>query len=204
MERKDHWEKVYQTKELAEVSWYEPLPETSLRLISELTPSRDAAVIDIGGGDSLLADHLLELGYTNITVLDISMAAIERAKVRLSTKAIQIKWIVSDMLLFSGDGEFDIWHDRATFHFLNEAQDKDIYLQMVNNHLKAEGYLVMSTFSLNGPEKCSSLPVQQYSEDSLNDFFNRYFKKIKCFIKDHETPFQTFQQFIVCVFRKNS
>ena len=203
MERKDHWEKVYQTKELAEVSWYEPLPETSLRLISQLAPSRDAAIIDIGGGDSLLADHLLDLGYTNITVLDISMAAIERAKVRLGTKAIQIKWILSDMLLFTSTGKYDIWHDRATFHFLNKARDKEIYLQMVNNHLKAEGYLVISTFSLNGPEKCSSLPVQQYSEDSLNDFFNRYFKKIKCFIKNHKTPFQTLQQFIVCVFRKN-
>ncbi|MES2060329.1 MULTISPECIES: class I SAM-dependent methyltransferase [Mucilaginibacter] len=203
MERKDHWENVYQTKQLLEVSWFEPIPETSVKIIEELGLSTDAAIIDIGGGDSLLADHLLALGYTNISVLDISSAAIERAKFRLGPKAVLIKWIVSDMLLFNGTEKFDVWHDRATFHFLTDPQDQQLYLYTVNKNLKDDGYLVLGTFSVKGPEKCSNLPVQQYSELTLTRLFSRYFKKINCFIKDHTTPFQTLQQFIFCVFQKN-
>jgi 2-polyprenyl-3-methyl-5-hydroxy-6-metoxy-1,4-benzoquinol methylase len=202
-ERKDHWERIYQTKQLSEVSWYEPVPETSLMLIAELKLPKDAAIIDIGGGDSLLADHLLDLGYTNITVLDISAAAIERTKLRLGPKALHIKWIVSDMLLFNGTEKFDLWHDRAAFHFLTDLQDQQIYLSTVNKNLKDHGYLVVSTFSIDGPEKCSNLPIQQYSETTLAKFFSRYFKKLHCLVKDHLTPFQTIQQFVFAVFQRN-
>ncbi|WP_345948876.1 class I SAM-dependent methyltransferase [Mucilaginibacter sp. PAMB04274] len=203
MERKDHWENVYQTKQLSEVSWYEPIPQTSLNIIDELGLPADAAIIDIGGGDSLLADHLLALGYTNISVLDISSAAIEKAKLRLGPKADLVKWIIRDMLLFNGTEKFDVWHDRAAFHFLTDPQDQQLYLSTLNKNLKDDGYLVIGTFSLNGPEKCSNLPVQQYSELTLTRLFSRYFKKINCFIMDHATPFQTLQQFIFCVFQKN-
>lgn len=120
MNRKDHWEKIYQTKPLSEVSWYKPVPETSLSIIIGLKLSKDAAIIDIGGGDSLLADHLLKLGYTNITVLDISASAIERAKQRLNEKPALVNWIVSDMLLLDSEFKYDLWHDRAALHFLTE------------------------------------------------------------------------------------
>lgn len=203
MERKDHWENVYQTKQLSGLSWYEPIPQTSINIIKEFGLSTDAAIIDIGGGDSLLADHLLALGYTNISVLDISSAAIERAKLRLGPKAVLVKWIISDMLLFNGTEKFDVWHDRAAFHFLTDPQDQQLYLYTVNKNLRDDGYLVIGTFSLNGPEKCSNLPVQQYSELTLTRLFSRYFKTINCFIKDHTTPFQTLQQFIFCIFQKN-
>lgn len=203
MERKDHWENIYQTKPLSEVSWYERVPQTSINIMEELDLPKSAAIIDIGGGDSLLADHLLALGYTNISVLDISSAAIERAKLRLGPKAVLVKWIISDMLLFNGAEKFDVWHDRAAFHFLTDPQDQQLYLSTVNKNLKDDGYLVLGTFSVNGPEKCSNLPVQQYSELTLIMLFSRYFKKIKCYIKDHVTPFQTMQQFIFCIFQKN-
>jgi 2-polyprenyl-3-methyl-5-hydroxy-6-metoxy-1,4-benzoquinol methylase len=203
MEGKDHWENIYQTKQLSEVSWYEPIPQTSLNIIDELGLSADVAIIDIGGGDSLLADHLLALGYTNISVLDISSAAIERAKMRLGPKAVLVKWIISDMLLFNGTEKFDVWHDRAAFHFLTKPQDQQQYLYTANKNLKEEGHLVLSTFSVNGPDKCSSLPVRQYSETKLTNLFIRYFTKIKCFIKHHTTPFQTMQPFIFCIFQKN-
>lgn len=204
IERKEHWEKVYQTKRLSEVSWYEPIPYTSLKIINDLSLSKSAAIIDIGGGDSLLADHLLERGYTNITVLDISSAAIERAKLRLGPKACSIKWIESDMLLFNATEKFDLWHDRAAFHFLTDPRDQQIYLNKSNENLKENGYLVTGTFSLKGPEKCSSLRVQQYSEITLQKIFNHFFKKIECFEADHFTPVQTLQTFIFCIFKKKS
>ncbi len=202
-DRKDPWEKVYQSKPLTETSWYEPVPETSLDIISGLKLPKDAAIVDIGGGDSLLADHLLALGYSNITVLDISSAAIERAKLRLGKKAVLVNWITSDMLLFNGAEKFDLWHDRAAFHFLTDPQDQQLYLYTVNKNLKENGYLVLSTFTLNGPEKCSNLPVQQFSEITISDLFSRYFKKINCFTKEHSTPFHTLQQFLHCIFQKS-
>ncbi|RFZ83047.1 class I SAM-dependent methyltransferase [Mucilaginibacter terrenus] len=202
MDKKEHWEKVYQTKSLTEVSWYEPAPETSLNIIASLKLCKNAAIIDIGGGDSLLADHLLALGYTNITVLDISAAAIERAKLRLGPRAALVKWIIRDMLLFTGSEKFDLWHDRATFHFLTDLQDRHIYLDIVNRNLKVKGYLIVSTFALDGPEKCSNLPVHQFSESTLFDVFGLYFTKINCFEKEHPTPVLTLQQFLYCTFQK--
>jgi trans-aconitate methyltransferase len=125
---KKHWDEVYETKPLSEVSWYEPVPETSLQLINKLNLPKDAAIIDIGGGDSLLVDYLLGQGYTDITVLDISDKAIERAKRRLSNKAEQVKWIVSDILQYKTQQKYDLWHDRATFHFLTNQQDCQTYI----------------------------------------------------------------------------
>jgi 2-polyprenyl-3-methyl-5-hydroxy-6-metoxy-1,4-benzoquinol methylase len=200
-ERKQHWEAVYQTKQLTEVSWYEPIPETSLSIIKLFKLPKNAAIIDIGGGDSLLVDYLLKLGYTNVTVLDISAKAIDRAKERLGEKAPKVRWIVKDIIDFNPDEKYDLWHDRATFHFLINKEEQDKYLNIVHQHLTTDGYMVLSTFSEEGPEKCSGLPVQQYTENSLPKLFAQYFDKIKCFTKMHVTPFHTIQSFVFCSFR---
>ena len=202
MNKKEHWEKVYSTKQLNEVSWYQPTPEVSLRFIEELAIPKDAAIIDIGGGDSLLADHLLESGYTDISVLDISAAAIERAQKRLGEKARQIHWIVSDITEFKPERQYDFWHDRATFHFLTTDNDIETYLRISQQAIRKNGKLLVGTFAENGPEKCSGLPVKQYSEESMSATIRRWFEKIKCLHTDHLTPFNTIQHFLFCSFRK--
>jgi 2-polyprenyl-3-methyl-5-hydroxy-6-metoxy-1,4-benzoquinol methylase len=198
---KQHWENVYHAKQLTELSWYEPIPETSLSIIKLFKLPKDSAIIDIGGGDSLLADYLLMLGYTNITVLDISEKSIEKAQARLGERALLVKWIVKDILDFAPCQKYDLWHDRATFHFLINQNEQDRYLNMAHQYLTPGGYMVLSTFSEEGPDKCSGLPVQQYSENSLPDLFAKYFEKIKCFTKMHVTPSYSIQSFVFCSFR---
>jgi len=200
--RKNHWENIYETKSLEEVSWYQPTPETSLEFIQNLSLEKDASIIDIGGGDSFLVDHLLESGYTNITVLDISEKAIERAKERLGKNAEKVKWIVSDITKFEPAEKYDIWHDRAAFHFLTDDNDISAYLEIAGKAVKQNGRLFIGTFSENGPKKCSGIEIRQYSEDSLSETFGSEFRKINCFTVDHKTPFDTVQNFIFCSFRK--
>jgi 2-polyprenyl-3-methyl-5-hydroxy-6-metoxy-1,4-benzoquinol methylase len=200
-DRKQHWENVYQTKQLTEVSWYEPVPETSLSIIEIFKLPKDAAIIDIGGGDSLFIDNLLALGYSNITVLDISANAIERVKERLREQARQVKWIVKDIIDFSPGQKYDLWHDRATFHFLVSKNEQDKYLEIVHQCIVPGGYMVLSTFSEEGPKRCSGLPIHQYSENTLSDLFAGYFEKIQCFTKIHVTPSHSTQNFVVCSFR---
>lgn len=202
MNRKEHWEKVYTTKTASEVSWYQPVPGESLQFIKELQIPKDAAIIDIGGGDSLLADHLLTLGYTDITVLDISAAAIERAKQRLGSAAGSVKWIVEDITAFKPERQYDCWHDRAAFHFLTGEEEVNRYLAIAGSAISPGGKIIIGTFSENGPEKCSGLPVQQYSETSLTARIKKWFEKIRCVQKEHITPFNTIQQFIFCSFKK--
>lgn len=199
-DKKQHWENVYQTHPLTQVSWYEPIPDTSLSMINQFKVPKDSAIIDIGGGDSLLVDYLLMLGYTNVTVLDISAKAIERAQARLGERAAFVKWLVSDVLELNPTERYDVWHDRATFHFLTDLCEQQKYLDMVHR-LTPNGYMVLSTFSTDGPEKCSGLPVQQYTENTLSDLFARYFEKIRCFTKMHVTPFNTIQSFVFCSFQ---
>lgn len=201
-DKKAHWEKIYQTKSLHEVSWFQPKPETSLQFFGEFKVSKDAKIIDIGGGDSLLVDHLLDLGYTDITVLDISEAALTKAKTRLGNKAGLVKWIEADAATFVSNVQYDFWHDRAAFHFLTSAQEIEHYLQTVQHSISPNGILVMGTFSEQGPEKCSGIQIKQYSEKSMSDLLTDFFEKIKCITVDHRTPFETIQQFIFCSFRK--
>ena len=200
-DKRQHWEKVYQHHKLTEVSWYEPIPDTSLSIIQNFKLPKDAAIIDVGGGDSLLVDYLLLLGYTNITVLDISSVAIERAKARLGEKAPLVKWVVSDVLSHTAGKVYDLWHDRATFHFFTTGDEQQQYLSRAHSCLRPEGYMILSTFSTTGPETCSGLSVQQYSEHSLADAFGRYFEKIRCITKLHTTPWHVIQDFIYCSFR---
>lgn len=203
MNRKDHWEKVYQNKQLNEVSWYQPTPQVSLDFIQELEIDRHAAIIDIGGGDSFLTDHLLEAGFTNLTVLDISAAAIDRAKKRLGEKAGRVKWIVSDITRFNPETRYDFWHDRATFHFLTTEEEIEQYLRISQSALNNGGKILIGTFSTDGPEKCSGLPVKHYSEESLGTLIRNWYEKIKCIYTDHLTPFNTIQHFLFCSFKKN-
>ncbi len=201
-DKKAHWEKIYQTKSLHEVSWFQPKPETSLQFFGEFKVPKDAKIIDIGGGDSLLVDHLLDLGYTDITVLDISEAALTKAKTRLGNRAGLVKWIEADAATFVSDVQYDFWHDRAAFHFLTSAQEIEHYLQTVQQSISPNGILVMGTFSEQGPTKCSGIQIKQYSEKSMSDLLTDFFEKIKCITVDHRTPFETIQQFIFCSFRK--
>ncbi len=201
-DRKKHWETIYQTKELSELSWFEDKPQISLDFIEEFNPPLTARIIDIGGGDSLLVDHLLDLGYQDITVLDISEAALERAKNRLGDRAQQVTWIVADAASFKPSVKYDFWHDRAAFHFLTRESEISSYLQTVQQSLTANGILVIGTFSERGPAKCSGIEIKQYSEESMAERLRQFFQKINCKTVDHTTPFQTSQNFVFCSFRR--
>lgn len=202
MNKKEHWEKVFKTKPLNEVSWYEPVPETSLAFLKESKIPKTAKIIDIGGGDSFFVDHLLKLGYTDITVLDISKAALDRAKLRLKDNAEFVKWIVADAANFLAPESYDFWHDRAAFHFLTEQQGISNYIETAQKHLNKSGNLVIGTFSETGPKKCSGLEIKQYSETSLTKLFKVSFEKIRCIRIDHKTPFETNQNFVFCWFKR--
>lgn len=199
---KQHWESIYEKKSLMEVSWYEPIPETSLSFIEECYLLKDAAIIDIGGGDSFLAENLFRKGYNNLSVLDISGKALKRARTRMGKDAGKIQWIERDVLKFNPDQQYDLWHDRAAFHFLTNTPNKETYIQTAHKAIKDNGYLLLGTFSNNGPDKCSGLPVQQYSEESLTSLLEPYFKKLKCIRQKHPTPFRTTQDFLFCIFKK--
>ena len=202
MSKKEHWENVFSNKQENEVSWYQPVPKTSLTFIENLKLSKDAKIIDIGGGDSYLIDALLEKGYTNLFLLDISEQAIIRIKKRLGTKASKVTFIVSDILDFVPLTNFDVWHDRASFHFLTEPHDIEKYKVIVSKALKTKGKLILGTFSDQGPKKCSGLDITQYNEASITQLFKSDFEKTACVIEDHQTPFDSIQNFIFCSFIK--
>ncbi len=204
MNRKEHWDRVYTTKPFNGVSWYQARPDVSLEFVRELDIAKTEAIIDVGGGDSFFVDHLLALGYTHITVLDISAAAIERAKLRLGELAGMINWVVSDITEYQPDRKFDFWHDRAAFHFLTTEEQVNKYLATANRALSPSGKMVIGTFSESGPEKCSGLPVKKYSESSLDHLLGKWFQKIKCIHTDHLTPFNTIQNFLFCSFKKTT
>lgn len=199
-ERTDHWQKVYATKQPGEVSWTQVIPDTSLAFIHSFGVNKNAAIIDIGGGDSKLVDYLLNEGFEDITVLDISAHALKRAQARLGEQAQKVKWIVADITNFVPDRKYDVWHDRATFHFLTTDEQVATYLSIARNAV--QGYLVIGTFSEEGPEKCSGLHVKQYNEASLQEQMRKGFEKIRCVTEDHKTPFNTIQNFLFCSFKR--
>lgn len=201
-DRKKHWEHIYQTKELEDVSWFQQTPEPSLDFFKQLYVPRTAKIIDIGGGDSFLVDHLLDLGYQDISVLDISEFAINRAKQRLGERAAKVKWVVADAATFEPNEKYDFWHDRAAFHFLTAKNDIDNYIATAVNAISQNGILVIGTFSEQGPTKCSGIAIKQYSEDTMTNLFQNDFEKINCIAIDHKTPFDTIQNFVFCSFRK--
>ena len=202
MNKKEHWEKVFATKQETEVSWFQKKPETSLDFFKNNAIPKDAKIIDIGGGDSHLIDNLLEMGYINLYLLDISENAINRIKKRLGRKASQVTFIISDVLEYKPEIKFDVWHDRASFHFLTSPEDIATYSDIVTHALNDKGYLFLGTFSENGPLKCSGLEISQYSEAKFKKIFENDFDLKMSFTQDHQTPFETVQNFIFCTFQK--
>ena len=200
--RKKHWETVYETKRPEEVSWTQEIPKTSLDFISSFDVNKYAKIIDIGGGDSKLVDYLLDKGFENITVLDISEKALEKAKKRLGKKAENVNWVVSDIIEFEPNTTFDIWHDRATFHFLTTSEQVSKYMETARKAVN--GFMTIGTFSENGPTKCSGLEIKQYTEQTLTNELKNGFEKIRCVTEDHKTPFNTIQNFLFCSFKRKT
>ncbi|HET8839396.1 MAG TPA: class I SAM-dependent methyltransferase [Flavobacteriaceae bacterium] len=200
--RKKHWENIYKTKKPTDVSWYQPNPETSLHFLAQCHIPLDAKIIDVGGGDGFFVDHLLDLGYTDISVLDISETSLERAKKRLGDRAAQIKWIIADAGNFKPTEKYDFWHDRAAFHFLTKEQEIRNYVETTKENININGILVIGTFSEEGPKKCSGIEIKQYSEKSMSERFIPFLEKINCTNIDHQTPFDTIQNFVFCGFRR--
>lgn len=201
-DRKKHWEKIYQTKALDEVSWFQRVPVISLGFLKEYEISKTARIIDIGGGDSLLVDNLIDLGYQNITVLDISETSLERAKGRLGDDAEKVNWIVADAANFNPYDKYDFWHDRAVFHFLTNEEEINNYIGTLQRSINKDGILVIGTFSEQGPTKCSGIEIKQYSETSLTQLLKNSFERIKCVTVNHITPTGAAQNFIFCIFKK--
>ena len=202
MERKKHWETVFETKSPEEVSWTQVIPQTSLDFIHSFGEDKSVSIIDVGGGDSHLVDCLLDEGYTNITVLDISSNALERVKSRLGDRARNVHWIVSDIVEFKPDTQYDIWHDRAVFHFLTETSEIQSYVDLVGKTVNKN--MVIGTFSDRGPLKCSGLHISQYCDIELKQKFTENFEAISCLNVDHTTPFDTVQNFTFCSFTKRT
>ncbi|HEY5371190.1 MAG TPA: class I SAM-dependent methyltransferase [Hanamia sp.] len=197
-----YWETIYHTKAEDAVSWFQPYPKVSMEFIQLFNLPLSANIIDIGGGDSHFAEALIDKGYKNIWVLDISSTAIERAKQRLGNKASNVHWIVLDITEFNPPVQFDFWHDRAAFHFLTVKKKIDKYVSIAETAIKKNGFLVLGTFSESGPEKCNGLEVRRYTEASMSGRFEICFDRIKCIHKDHKTPFNTIQNFLFCSFKK--
>ena len=200
--QKSHWEKVYQTKAPDAVSWYTPHLDTSLKLIQRATQDKNAAIIDVGGGEATLVDDLVAGGYERISVLDISQTAIDVARKRLGTAGAHVAWYCSDITSATlPEAYFDVWHDRAVFHFLTQEQDRVNYVRQVMRSVKHGGHVIISTFGPEGPEKCSELDVVRYDANGLHDEFGRSFQLIESSTEVHKTPFGTTQQFLYCFCR---
>ncbi|MDE3185060.1 MAG: methyltransferase domain-containing protein [Bacteroidota bacterium] len=197
-----HWDNIYDTKAEDEVSWFQPYPKTSMEFLELFNLPLHANIIDIGGGDSHFVDALIDKGYQNIWVLDISVHAIERAKERLREKASKVHWIISDITEFKPPVQYDLWHDRAAFHFLTTEEKINKYVSLAEQAIKQNGYLILGTFSETGPDKCSGLDVKKYSETSMSARFEIAFDRIKCIHENHSTPFNTVQNFLFCSFKR--
>lgn len=202
MDTKTYWENIYATKARDRVSWYRAHLETSLGLIERSARDRSASIIDVGGGESTLVDDLLARGFQNVTVLDVSQVAIEATKKRLGRDADRVRWLVADATQVELEPKaYDVWHDRAVFHFLTDAQQRLAYIRQVVRSVISGGHVIVSTFGPEGPTKCSGLDVVRYDADSLHDEFGSRFQLVDSSKEIHETPFGTTQQFLYCYCR---
>jgi len=197
----NRWEDVYRSKEEAETSWFEDRPQVSLDLIAETGAGKDAAIVDVGAGSSRLVDCLLEHGFRRITVLDISETALAKARARLPQDA-SIEWVVADVLHWQPSGRFDVWHDRAAFHFLTEASHQDTYLKVMDQTLVSGGHAIIGTFALDGPTSCSGLPVARYDAALLSDRLGSGYRLVRSLSHAHRTPWGSVQRFHFGLFRK--
>jgi ubiquinone/menaquinone biosynthesis C-methylase UbiE len=204
MQSKEHWEHVYSTKSADSVSWFQEHAEHSLQLIEGTGVSLSAPIIDIGGGASTLVDDLLDKGYSNLTVLDLSAAALITAQNRLGPSANAVQWIDADITKVELPvHSFDVWHDRAVFHFLTSPVDRHAYVQAVLRAVKPGGHVIVATFAEDGPTQCSGLPVMRYSASELHAEFGEPFALVQHDTETHHTPFGTLQQFTYCYCRKS-
>ena len=196
---KAHWEKVYRTKRPNEVSWYRPHLEVSLQVIEEAAPNPDAQIIDVGGGESTLVDDLVTRGYRNLSVLDVSLTALDVAKERLGNRADTVNWVSGDVTTFAfRPHQYDVWHDRAVFHFLMESKERTAYVRQVARAVKPGGHVIVATFGPEGPTQCSGLNVVRYDPDSLHSEFGASFQLVKHLTELHQTPAGSIQQFTYC------
>ena len=203
MERQAHWETVYQQKRPEEVSWYQSHLAVSLALLAKAGLSPESRVIDVGGGASTLVDDVLERGVRDVTVLDVSGRALAAVKARLGTKAERVTWVEADITDAKlPSASYDLWHDRAVFHFLTNAEDRRCYLTILNEALKPGGQVILATFALQGPLRCSGLEVLRYSPETLQAELGKGFTLIESLDESHRTPFNTVQQFLYCLFQK--
>ena len=200
--RQAHWENVYTTKGESEVSWFQQSPAPSLELIVQAGATSSSAIIDIGGGASRLVDNLIAQGFEDVTVLDLSGAALAAARSRLGVDAGRVSWIVADATTWEPARLCDIWHDRAAFHFLTDADDRAAYIARLKRGLKIGGHAIIATFALDGPEKCSGLPVARYDSASLGRTLGAMFKLVHTQRHEHATPWESRQMFQFSVFRR--
>jgi SAM-dependent methyltransferase len=199
--RQAHWQNVYTSKAENEVSWFQENPAPSLALIAEIGATLSSAIIDIGGGASRLVDQLIERGFRDVTVLDLSRSALETAKARLGERASVAHWVVADVTTWEPSRTYDVWHDRAAFHFLTDARDRVAYIAHLKQALKIGGHAIIATFALDGPEKCSGLPVERYDAARLAQMLGSGFKLLRSQRNEHATPWGSQQRFQFSVFQ---
>ena len=202
MDAGSHWEKIYRTKAPNTLSWYRSHLDRSLALIESASPDRAASIIDIGGGESTLVDDLLALGYQNLTVLDVSQTALDVTRERLGERGKAVHWICADITHADfSDQAFDVWHDRAVFHFLTGPEERNAYVRLAAHAVKPGGHVIVSTFGPEGPTKCSGLDVVRYDAESLHGEFGKRFRLVQSSSELHQTPSGTTQQFLYCYCR---
>lgn len=201
-DRKKHWDAVFQNKDTTQVSWYQPQPDTSLKLIKDLNLDPDDHILEVGSGDSFLGDHLLQSGYSHISLLDVSEVALDILKKRLHPGQAKLEYRQADITDFCVKDEYMLWHDRAVFHFLTDPKDIEAYISNCKKSIKTGGYLIIGAFSVDGPDMCSNLPTSQYSKESIKDLFSKGFRLIKQFDENHITPSGSAQNFLFTVFQK--
>jgi len=203
MQSKDHWENIYTTKPTDAVGWFQPHADLSLDFIKATGVGRDASIIDVGGGASTLVDDLLADGFTHLSVLDLSAAALTATQKRLGSAASKVRWFEADITQAKlPEHQFDVWHDRAVFHFLTSPEDRAAYVQTVFHAVKPGGHVIVATFAEDGPDKCSGLPVVRYSPDKLHAAFGESFSLLNHKKEAHHTPSGTVQRYIYCYCRK--
>lgn len=201
-DRRDHWTRVYEDKAPSDVSWYQAEPEPSLRALDRFGARPGSALIDIGGGASNLVDALLKRGWQDLTVLDIAPTALDAARDRLGPAAEQVTWQVADITAWQPSRQYDVWHDRAVFHFLTEPEQREAYRRALSSGLAPDGLVIIATFALDGPERCSGLPVQRYDAAMLSAAFGDGFRLVEGWREDHVTPWGSSQAFTWCAFRR--
>ena len=204
MNRKDHWEQVYQTKAPDDVSWFQTRPAISLKLIESSGVGKDAGVIDVGGGASVLVDFLLDAGFSKLAVLDLSAAALEHARRRLGKRADSVEWLEADVTTFEPPRRFGLWHDRAVFHFLTDKADRQKYVETLKRTLTSNGHVIIATFAIDGPLKCSGLDVARHDAPSISAELGAGFRLVEQVDETHTTPWGTEQKFSYFRFARNA